>query len=116
MCITGNKVRAIPTRLDRSMADLVSKNSRFGAVFRTIVVKVPDDRRESSGRSPVCEVGVSNENRSSSIAIGLSKACKWVFNQASSTLWCHTVVHFDVRMSRFEPFFRGSAVIMQQHL
>ena len=32
-----------------------------------------DDRSENSGRSPVCQVGVFNERRSSSIAIGLSK-------------------------------------------
>ena len=41
-----------------------------------------DDRPESSGRSPVCQVGVFNEGRSSSVAIGLSKECKRVFNKA----------------------------------
>ena len=33
------------------------------------------------------------------MAIGLSKDGKWVFNKA--TPWCHAVVHFEVKMSRF---------------
>ena len=42
---TTNKFRAVSNRLARSMADLVSKNGRFWAVFRTMVVKTRDDRR-----------------------------------------------------------------------
>ena len=87
MRITHNKFCPISSSLARSMADLVSKNDRFGA--------------ESSRRLAVCHVGVSNEGRSSSIAIGLSNDCKWVFNQASSNPWWHAVVHFEVKMSRF---------------
>ena len=49
----------------------------------------------------MCRVGVSNEVCSSSVAIGLSKDCKRVFNEASLTPWCHAVVHFEVKMSRF---------------
>ena len=60
-----------------------------------------DDRLENSGRSPVFQVGVCNEGRCSSMAIGLSKERKWVFNKACTMPWCHTVVHFEVKMSRF---------------
>ena len=49
----------------------------------------------------MCQVGVFNEGRSSSIAIGLSKECKAVFNKAYAMPWCHTVVDFEVKMSRF---------------
>ena len=49
----------------------------------------------------MCQVGVFNEGRSSSIAIGLSKECKSVFNKACTMPWCHAVVHFEVKMSRF---------------
>ena len=35
------------------------------------------------------------------MAIGLSKDGKWVFNKACTTAWCHAVVHFEVKMSRF---------------
>ena len=45
MRITANKFRCILIRLARSMANLVSKNGRFWAVFRTMVLKTPDDRR-----------------------------------------------------------------------
>ena len=60
-----------------------------------------DDRPESSGRSPVCQVGVCNESRCSSMAIGLSKDGTWVFNKVCTMPWSHTVVHFEVKMSRF---------------
>ena len=43
--ITTNRFRAVSSRLARSMADLVSKNGRFGAVFRTIVLKMQDARQ-----------------------------------------------------------------------
>ena len=35
------------------------------------------------------------------MAIGLSNDGKWVFNVACTMPWCHTVVHFEVKMSRF---------------
>ena len=35
------------------------------------------------------------------MAIGLSNDGEWVLNMASTTPWCHTVVHFEVKMSRF---------------
>ena len=47
MRITTNKFRSILSRLARSTADLVSKNGVFRlllAFFRTIVLKVQDDR------------------------------------------------------------------------
>ena len=44
MCITTKEFRAVSSRLARSMADLVSKNGRFGPDFRTIVLKTQDDR------------------------------------------------------------------------
>ena len=44
MRITANRSPAILSRLARSMADLVSKNGRFWAVFRTIILKTQDDR------------------------------------------------------------------------
>ena len=65
-----------------------------------------DDRPENSRRSPVCQVGVCNEGRCSSMAIGLSKDGKWVFNTACTMPWCHTVVHFEMKMSCFSAVFR----------
>ena len=49
----------------------------------------------------MCYVGVCNEGRCSSMAIGLSNHGKWVFNKACTMPWCHTVVHFEVKTSRF---------------
>ena len=49
----------------------------------------------------MCQVGVCNEGRCSSMAIGLSKDGKWVFNKACTMSWGHTVVHFEAKMSRF---------------
>ena len=40
------------------------------------------------------------------MAIGLSKNGKWVFNKACTTPWCHAVVHFEVKMSRFPAVFQ----------
>ena len=40
------------------------------------------------------------------MAIGLSKDGKWVFNKACTTPWCHAVVHFEVKMSRFPAVFQ----------
>jgi hypothetical protein len=58
------------------MADLVSKNGRFLGCFQ-------HDRAESPRRSPspLRQVGVSYEGPSSSIAIGLSKECKWMLKK-----------------------------------
>ena len=97
MRITTNKFRCVLSRLARSTADLVSKNGRFWAVFGYF----QDDRPERSGRSPLRQAGVSDEGPSSFMAIGLSNDGKWVFNKACTTPWCHAVVHFEVKMSRF---------------
>ena len=45
----------------------------------------------------MCQLGVCNEGRSSATKIGLSNDCKWVFNEASSTLVCHLVVDLEVK-------------------
>ena len=34
------------------------------------------------------------------MAIGLSNDGKWVFNRVFTMPWCHTVVYFEVKMSR----------------
>ena len=44
----------------------------------------------------MCRVGVCTKGRCSSMAIGLSNDGKCMFNN-----WCDTVVHFEVRLSRF---------------
>ena len=31
---------------------------------------------------------------------------EWLFNKAAAMPWCHTVVHFEVKMSRFTGVFR----------
>ena len=49
----------------------------------------------------MCQVGVFNEGRSSSKTIGLSNGCKSVFNDTCAMPWCHAVVDFQVKMSRF---------------
>ena len=54
----------------------------------------------------MCQVGVCNEGRCSSMAIGLSKDGKWVFNTACNMPWAHAVVHFEVKMSRFLAVFQ----------
>ena len=46
-------------------------------------------------------LGVGNEGLCSCMAIGLSNAGKSVFNKACTLPWCHTVVHFEVKASRF---------------
>ena len=40
------------------------------------------------------------------MAIGLSKDGKCVCNKACPTPWCHAVVHFEVKMSRFRAAFQ----------
>ena len=42
------------------------------------------------------------------MAIGPSKEGKWVFNKACTTPWCHAVVHFEVKMSRFPVVFHDN--------
>ena len=95
--ITTNTFRCISSRLAHSTANSVSKNGRFWVVFGCF----QDDRPESSGRSPVRQAGVSDEGRCSFMVFALSKDGKWVFNKACTTPWCHAVVHFEVKMSRF---------------
>ena len=97
MRITTNKFRFVLSRLARSMADLVSKNGRCWAVFG----RFQDDRPESSGRWPLRQTSVCDEGRCSFMAVGLSDDGKWVFNKACTTPWCHAVVHFEVKTSRF---------------
>ena len=64
----------------------------------------------------MCKVGICNEGGSSSTAIGLSNDCKWVFNDASLTPWCHVVVHFEVKMRPvLSRFFRTIVVNVQDH-
>ena len=70
------------------MADLVSKNGHFGAVFMMIVLKIQDDR--------VCRVGVFNGGRCPSIAVGLQKECKSVFNMACTMLKRYPEPHGQV--------------------
>ena len=41
------------------------------------------------------------------MTIGLSEDGKWVFNKACTTPWCHAVVHFEVKMSRFPAVFQA---------
>ena len=41
----------------------------------------------------MCQVGVSNEGRSSSMVIGLSNNGKWVMKEAFSAPLCLPVVH-----------------------
>ena len=49
----------------------------------------------------MCQVGVCNEGRCPSMAIGLSEECKSMFHQSFTMPWCHTLVHFEVKMNRF---------------
>ena len=49
----------------------------------------------------MCQVGICNEGRFSSMAIAISNDGKWVFNTPYTMPWCHTVVHFEVKMSHF---------------
>ena len=42
------------------------------------------------------------------MAIGLSKDGKWVFKKACTTPWCHAVVYFEVKMSRFPAEFQDA--------
>ena len=104
MRITTNKCRAVSSRLAGSTADLVSKNGCCWADFGCF----QEDRPESSGRSPLHQAGVSDEGRCSFMASGLSKDGKWVFNEPCTTPWCHAVVHFEVKMSRFRAMFQDN--------
>ena len=42
------------------------------------------------------------------MVIGLSKDGKWVFYKACTTPWCHTVVHFEVKMRCFPAVFEDN--------
>ena len=42
------------------------------------------------------------------MAIGLSRDGKRVFNTACTAPWCHAVVHFEVKMSRFPAVFQDN--------
>ena len=64
----------------------------------------------------MCYVGVCNEARCSSMAIGLSNHGKWVFNKACTMPWSHTVVHFEVKTSRFSARFRTIAGVLRGRL
>ena len=44
------------------------------------------------------------------MAIGLSRDGEWVFNEACTTRWCHAVVHFEVKMSRFPAMFQDNRI------
>ena len=74
---------------------------RFSVQKRPFLSCFQDDRPENSGRSPPCYVGVCNEGRGTCMAIGQSTDGKWVFNEACIMPWCHTVVHFEVKVSCF---------------
>ena len=50
------------------------------------------------------------------MAIGLLNDGKWVFNKACTTPWRHTMVHFEVKMSRFEQCFRTIVLTVEAHL
>ena len=82
------------------VVDFEMKMSHFSATFQ-------EGRAESLGRSPVCHIGVSDEGRSSStgfhrlLPLGCQMIANGVFNEASLMPWCHAVVHFVVKMSRF---------------
>ena len=102
MRITANKFCCVLSRLACSTADLVSKNGRFWAILGCF----HDDRPQSSGRSPLRQAGVSDEFRCFFMAIGVLKDGKWVSNKACTTPWCHAVVHFEVKMSRFPAAFQ----------
>ena len=55
----------------------------------------------------MCQVGVCNGGRCSSMAIGLSNDGKWVFNTACTMPWCHHGVgDFEVKTSRFGAMFQ----------
>ena len=56
----------------------------------------------------MCQVGVSNGGRSSSIAVGPSNDSKCVFNEASLTPWCH----FGVKVRFFFSLFSGRSHLM----
>ena len=95
MCMTTNKFHAAWSPF---YGQFGVQKWPFSACFQ-------DHRLESSRQLPVCQVGVFNEDRSSSTLIGLSMIANGDFNEASPTPWCHAVVHFEVKMSRFSVAF-----------
>ena len=42
------------------------------------------------------------------MTIAVLKDGKWVFNKACTVPWCHTLVHFEVKMSRFPAVFQDN--------
>ena len=56
----------------------------------------------------MCQLGVSKEGRSSSVAVGLFNDWKWVFNGASLMPWCHAVVHVWEKRSPFIASFKAN--------
>ena len=64
----------------------------------------------------MCQVRVCDEGRCSSMAIGLSNDGKRVFNKACTMPWCHTVVHLEVKTSRFLVRFRTIVMTVEAHL
>ena len=50
------------------------------------------------------------------MAIGPSNDGKWVFNKACTMPWCHTVVHFEVKMSRFWAVFQDKRLDLGRHI
>ena len=71
----------------------------FSVVFRTTILKVLDDLRYAKQMFPM-------RARCSFMAIRLSNDGKWVFNKACTTAWCHALVHFEVKMSRYSAVFQ----------
>ena len=65
---------------------------------------------------PVCQLGVFNEGHSSSVAIGVSKECKQVFNKACTMPWRHTVVRFEAKTRHFEQCLETIIVNVEEHL
>ena len=64
----------------------------------------------------MCQVDIFNGGRSSSIADGLSKGCKQVLNKACAMPWCHAVVHFEVKVSRFTAVFQHHSPAVEAYL
>ena len=47
------------------------------------------------------------------MAFALSKDGKWVLNKACTTPWCHAVVHFEVKTSRFVAVFQDDRPVRE---
>ena len=75
------------------MANLVYKNSHFRLVFRTIVLKVKDDRRCFKSAPPTRAVLLPRR-------LSYQIDGKRDFNEVPPPPWCHVMVHFEVKMSQ----------------